>query len=157
MLVAMASTVTFAVAKDSPATKPEFTIAITAPQTTVKLGSPIVLNLTEANISEHDLPRTSTSQGTRFMDIKLYDTDGKAVPETEHGKLLHGRSVKWPNSHSGFIQRFIPKGQSFHEESDLSKEFILDKPGTYTVQAEHFDYASQVLVKSNAITLTLTN
>jgi len=172
LLVIILSCRAFALAQESPAQKAPFSLTIKAPQTTVKLGSPIVLTLTLTNTSDRPLPYGGTELvdgvALRKIDIKVYDSDGKPVPETERGMAVHGR----PRPHSGPPRPGpgggpgtavvdVKPGGTLQEQADLSKEFLLTQPGKYTVQAGRTDYptpfrADDVLVKSNTITFTIT-
>jgi len=153
-----------ACAQNAPKVQPSITVAIAAPQTVVKLGDPIVLRITETNISGHDLQETFSPSGLpgvalRRMDVKLYDSEGKPVEETDYGGTIHmrPRHGNGPAFYSGFGGTVLKAGDSFTEISDLNKEFVLEKAGKYTVQAQEFDRSSKTLVKSETITLTLTD
>lgn len=159
LIVATLGLVGLGAAQSPPNAKPSFTVTISMPQDVVKLGSPIELQLTVTNISDHDLScgiGTVNGKIRRRIDVKVYDSTGKPVPETELGMTIHGRPPHGlPFGGAGFADH-ISKGESFHEKSDLNQEFILTKPGKYTVQAERHDFDNKVLVKSNTLTFTLT-
>jgi len=164
LVAALVSLAGLGVAQDASGPKPCFTIAISAPQTVVKTGSPIVLHLAETNVCDQPLPYGSVAvqggepgQTLRMIDVRVYDSNGKPMPETRHGKTIRARVTLLPLLGPSFPPSYVRKGESFSEESDLNREFVLDKPGTYTVQAERLDYLSNVLVKSNTVTLTLTD
>jgi len=96
--------------------------------------------------------RESKSKVMRMIDLKVYDSDGKLVPETPHGRRIHGRDqMVFPT----VVSFSIKPGKSTHEEADLTEEFDLGKPGKYKVQAEQHDPDTRVLVKSNIISVTL--
>ncbi len=163
LLAAMAGLGGLGLAQNASGPKPCFTITISAPQTVVKIGSPIVLHLAETNLCDQLLPYGSISvqggelgQSLRMVDVRVSDSDGKPTPETYHGKTIHARTTLVPALGPSAPPSYIKKGESFSEESDLNREFVLDKPGKYTVQAHRLDYRSNVLVKSNTITFTLT-
>lgn len=91
-------------AQEKPARKPRSTITLSAPQSEIELGSPVPLTLSLTNISDHDLrfgvetipgPVFKNEKG-RQMDIRVRDSNGKPVTETEYGKTIHGRSVAPP-------------------------------------------------------------
>jgi hypothetical protein len=163
LVAALVSLAGLGIAQEVPGPKPCFTIAISAPQTVVKTGSPIMLHLAETNVCDQPLPYGDIlvqggepGQSLRMIDVRVYDSNGKPMPETYHGKTIHARTTLLPALGPGAPPAYIKKGETFSEESDLSREFLLDKPGTYTVQAERLDYRSNVRVKSNTVTLTLT-
>ncbi|MGO9231209.1 MAG: hypothetical protein ACLQKA_18630 [Bryobacteraceae bacterium] len=145
-------------AQDPQPKKPAFSIAISAPQFAVKAGSPMVLQLTLTNTTDHDLNVSHAHiNGTllRYMDVKVFDKDGQPVAETDYGMGLHGRRL-WPIFGDAGTSESIKPSEAVHEESDLNKEFDLSKPGKYTVQAERMDSTVREVVKSNVITFTVT-
>jgi hypothetical protein len=114
------------------------------------------------NTSEHDLLLSGAALSNsnfrglleRLMDIQIRDSDGTPAPETERGKIIHRRAGPLAGG-NGFLHDCKP-GETFTEQSDLSAEFELTKPGTYTVQASRYDSVSGQVVKSNTLTLTVT-
>jgi hypothetical protein len=164
-------------AQEKPA-PPAFSLSLVAAQTAAKAGSPIALAVTLTNVSDHGLRGHFERVGESVMrahrledydalmrnvDIKVFDSDGKQVPETEYGAAVHGRPPINPSpgpSSGRFTSAPVPfligPGKSLHENADLNKEFELTKPGKYTVQAQRYDNESNTLVTSNVITLTIT-
>jgi hypothetical protein len=149
--------------QDKPRLKPSFSLALNATRKEVKIGSPISLDLIMTNTSGQDLyfsVRRLEAKGLNYvpvtvrqMDVQLYDSEGLPVPLTLYGKTVRGKCGECGGS--GTLGGLRP-GESLHEEADLSKEFELTKPGKYTVHAERVDDQNKVLVKSDKITLTLT-
>ena len=145
-------------AQEAQPKKPAFSLSITARQATAKAGSPVALQLTLTNTTEHDLEvGRGFINGTllRYMDVKVLDKDGQPVADTDYGLGLHGRRPGPIGGGVGFSEKIKP-GEAIHEEADLSKEFDLSKPGKYTVQAERMDSTIREVVKSNVITFTVT-
>jgi hypothetical protein len=148
-----------------------------------KLGGPFQLKLSLTNISDHGITLAGIPglvNGPlykkvllRAMDIQVRDASGNFVAETEFGKTIHARSLQpppplppappnspprpGPEAPKGFGTYLAP-GQSISEESDLSKEFDLSRPGTYTVRAfmRGPDPAAGNSVTSNTLTFTVT-
>ena len=140
--------------------RPPFTLTISAAKTSVPVGSPMTLIAEMKNVSDKDIFTGITMTGDRVqlhhIDIRVLDKDGKPVPETEHGMLIHGRHPRGSTVINHAFSIPVAPGESTPEDYDLAKEFELTKPGTYSVQAQRLDYASQILVKSNTITFTIT-
>lgn len=141
-----------------PIAIPPFTITISTPQSTVKLHSAVTLIITMVNASDHDIyydVGSGAGVSERIFRTVVIDCDGNPAQETAYGMKVHGTE---PNQHGGsaFGGRFpVKPGGTVKEEVVLSKEFNLDKPGQYTIQAEHTDPESRVSVKSNVITVTV--
>jgi hypothetical protein len=157
--------------------KPSFAISLKMPSSETRVGMPVQLKLSLTNTSNHDIHFYENvvsgpgfrNQRLRQMYIQVRDVNDKPVAESEYGKAIHGRGTPRPQvvEHSstpgrsqadtvsrGVISGIDP-GQISTEETDLTKEFDLSKPGKYTVQALRFDPASGQTVMSNKITFTI--
>jgi hypothetical protein len=93
------------------------------------------------------------------MDIQVLDSSGKPVEESDLGRTIHGRNPKigWGDPGERGAMSGISAWASMIEQSDLSKEFDLSKPGRYTVQAQRWDNQTGQMVLSNKITITITD
>lgn len=124
----------------------------------MKVGSPIPVKVTLTNTSDHDISdasipsRESKGGQLRSIDLKVNDNDGKLIPETPYGRRVHGRDQ---SVFSTVFSYKIQPGKATAEETDLTQEFDLRKPGKYTVQAQRVDPSTKTLVKSDAFTVTL--
>ncbi len=157
--------------------KPSFTIAITTPVSEIRVGTPVLLDITLTNTSDHNVSfyetiingPVFTSERLRQIDIHVSDVSGKLVGETEYGKTIHARSVKRPQvvkrsdtpaeppdtrGRRGVFSGIGP-GETCREQSDLSREFDLTKPGTYIVEALRLDPVSGQTILSNKLTFTI--
>jgi hypothetical protein len=96
----------------------------------------------------------------------LRDGEGRPIAETEYGKTIHGRSVRQsqraehdmpgvPGGGRTGVAGVLVAGETFKETSDLSKEFDLRKPGTYTLRAFRKDGVTSQTIYSNEITFVL--
>ena len=166
-----------AAAQEQPR-KPSFAIVITASLSEIKVGLPVPLRLALTNTSDEPMHYSGgivngpvfRKMQLRQIDIQVHGSDGKPVAETEYGKTIHGRSIQpppvvndpsapgrpVPGSGSHAIMSALDPRQTLTEESDLSKEFDLTKPGKYTVQAFQKDGNTGLIVISNKITFTIT-
>lgn len=143
--------------------KPAFSLALSTRQTIAEVGSPVVVRLTIKNTSDHDVCAGGPSCPP--VEISVLDSDGKPVPETPYGREIHGKV--WPSALlNGFarsgtvigappIPPLHPGNTSKWAPENLSREYDMSKPGTYTVQARRTDADSEFAVESNALTVTL--
>ena len=140
--------------------RPPFTLTITAAKTSVPVDSPMTLVAEMKDVSDKNIYTgiVVTGDGVQLhhIDIRVLDKDGKPVPETDHGMLIHGRHPRGSGMINHAFSIPVPPGESATENFDLAKEFELTRPGTYSVQAQRLDYPSQILVRSNTITFTIT-
>ena len=165
-------------AQDRQQPKPSLALVITAGISEIKLGSPVQLKLVLTNTSGHDVWLSMSNVNwpvfrnvaLRKIDIQVRDGDGKPTAETEYGRTIHRRSVEKPAPSELDPSRPLRGGGLPHdvftvllpertltEESDLSKEFDLSKPGKYTVQATaaFADPDTGLGVHSNTVTFTI--
>jgi hypothetical protein len=140
--------------------RPRFTLTITAAKSSVPVGSPMALVAEMKNVSDRNIYTgvVVTGDGVQLhhIDIRFLDKDGKPVPETDHGMLIHFRHPRGSTMINHAFSMPVPPGESATEDFDLAKEFDLTKPGEYSVQAQRLDYPTQTLVKSNTMTFTIT-
>lgn len=145
--------------------QPEFVLIISAPQQTVKVGLPILMKVKMENVSDHEIaygvvPFPKLGDSLRDFDITVTDNNGNVVPKTELGERLRptkGRIRKGPPSDivSVFSMTLQP-GAIRETPVDLSRDYELNKPGVYKIQAQRADLKSDSTVRSNTIQLTLT-
>lgn len=144
--------------EQAPPATPRLSIEISAPKETFAVGAPIALDLTVTNVSDRDLTWTmSVLRGVRLrlLDIKVWDAEGKIVPETEFGATVHRRHPSQWGANSSAVWFSVAPHHSTSEKADLAKEFDLAAVGTYTVQAFGVDAANRLAVKSNVLTFRI--
>ena len=122
-----------------------FSLSIKAPQSTYKLSSEVIIEVTTTNISSHELFAPDLA-----LDVR--DSAGEPV------RRVQGKPGV-PRGGSFFAAPLKP-GQSIDGSMNLTKQFVIATPGKYTVQAWREDYVpgtNQVRgrVKSNTITIDL--
>jgi len=146
--------------QEAEAPKPSFSISIAASGTSVRAGAPIVVTAAMTNISHHEVPvirefnYTLGKEVPRRLFVQVLDSRGGRVPATGYGEGVH---PEVRSTYVGSIPAAVLKpGESYQEEADLSKEFQLTAPGTYTVAFWKRDPDTGQRVSSNQITLTVT-
>jgi hypothetical protein len=128
-----------------------FSLTISTPQNTVRVGSDVKLEITMTNTSDQDIFYGADLGGkVQPFAVDVRDTSGNLVPKRP-------RKDKEPRGGS-FLLIPIHPAKSIKREWILNKDFDISKPGRYTVQAKREAGAtnSGVLhVKSNRITITV--
>ena len=128
--------------------KPEFSIAVSAP-VSVKSGSPILLEITVSNVSNHliafdtDIARYAE----RSFDIRVTDSNGKPVQATPYMQAVRGESEE-PKGPTILVEPTtvwweLQPGEILKQTADLRKSFEF-KPGKYTVQVSRNDYHERI-------------
>lgn len=125
---------------------PSFSISIRAPQSTVKLSGEVTIAVRVTNTSEHKLLFAP------LFAFNVRDSEGKSVPR------IQGKPGVPPGG--SFVSTPLEPGQSFASSMDLKNEFLITKPGKYTIQAWREDYVPgtnkvQSVVRSNVITIDI--
>jgi hypothetical protein len=147
--------------------EPAFSITISTPESVVKVGSVVRLDITTKNISSATGYRFESTGPGRSIHVEVLDRSGFHVLETPKGQELHGTD---PHRHFGgaIFRAKIPfkPGETFEEHLILSEEYDLSEPGKYTIQAYRSNVATEddlkaksnvpSITKSNIITLTIT-
>ena len=143
----------FATAQAMQSAQVPFSLAVSTPTSTVKVGSELKL----------DIALTSTSDKPFLFNLHvkldIRDSEGKAVseikpseetakrPEAKEGEA-RGRGGSGPGTE-------IESGKTMHFEEIVNREFDFSKSGTYTVQATQ-EFSNNVTVKSNTLMITVT-
>jgi hypothetical protein len=161
-VVIASNTVSFTLVPDgreAQVPNPSFTIRIAASAASIPAGSPLSIIGTITNVSSHSVPVRREYNFRRGREVphrliaRVVDSRGEPVPETEFGMTVHTEVLTHLH---GFLAAVLKPGESFREEADLSKEFVLTKPGAYTVELIKRDPDTGEMVRSNAITVTVT-
>jgi hypothetical protein len=133
----------------SPATA-TFSIAISTPATTVRLGEPIPLKIIMTNTSRHDIHWGQLLSEKRVnFGISVVDAETHAVALTAYGRQMNGIPEGGGIAMGGstFPVTLAP-GKSITEELLLNREYEINHAGIYRIEAERY-------VKSNVIVLTV--
>jgi hypothetical protein len=151
------------IAAPSPTAEATFSIAIKAAQETVKSGSEARVGITLTNISKRQISIFKVNGNGQAelagFDVDVRNTDGNTPPETKyHKKIKTGEDAQGETSQvvvsGGYIS--LNSGESVKDEIVVTRLFDLSSPGSYKVQVEKMDEQSKVVVKSNVITVTVT-
>ncbi|MGO9602233.1 MAG: hypothetical protein ACLQAT_02305 [Candidatus Binataceae bacterium] len=143
-------------AKSGRELEPSFSIALRAPETTVKADAEVELDVTLKNTSHRDITVGEILGGSDLnYNIEVRDGQGKLAPETPFGKKLHGKDPNFQGQHGSILAHTLAPGASHETKTFLNKVYVLNEAGTYTVQASRRDPDSNVVIKSNSITLTV--
>jgi hypothetical protein len=120
--------------QDSPSVERWFAVTISTPKPVVKVGTAVKLKVVFINDTDEDIRYGVGGPGRSgpVFDLDVRHSEGKPVPETPHGLILHGKNPR-PWSGSVYSTAAHP-GDKIEEELVLNKEYDLSKPGKYTVQ-----------------------
>lgn len=141
-----------------PNTAPPFSLTISSPQSSFKIGSDVTLELKMTNTSNRNIS-FGAGWGMPVVDIEIHDVDGKQTPETPYGLRLHRKDPRFAlqDSVTGPVTHpTLRPGESNDSIGSLNKIYDLSKPGEYTIQVQRMDPDSKILVKSNTLTITVT-
>jgi hypothetical protein len=145
------------------AEQPQYTLTIVNKTATGKLGSEIRVAFVLRNESPQSLRVSVQAKALKDIctDYHIYirDENGHLAPETKFGR--RSRTGKDDPGETtvivgGLGLRDLQPGGTQAYEVILNDLYDLRQPGKYTVQAQGLD-DNGTLVKSNTITLTLTN
>lgn len=123
---------------------PSFSLNLEAGKTTAAVGEKLDVDVTITNTSSGNI---FYSEGRRPFGLEVRDESGREVPMTSEGVKAQGVG----GSASAVA---IHPGQSIHRSVQLDREFELDKPGNYFVQAER-GVSRTNRRTSNPITITI--
>jgi hypothetical protein len=160
---------------------PSFSLTIGTPKSALPVGSEVRLDVTVTNISDHDVALTWSSPPELIYAFDIRDSKGRSPAETERlrwvrgkvAKTASGKTVELDSSGKASgrdkvgepvfgvpgvaIQGSVYKpGQGHSESIILNRTYDLSQPGNYTIQLSKKDSATKTVVKSNAITVTIT-
>lgn len=141
--------------------KTPFSISISAPEPSVRVGSAIRINATITNTTSEDawISMTTGSRGEFDFTIDVNDGTGHVPVETEYFRAIkgkHGTSGPQLVVTYGGGPRLVKPGGSLTTAIQLDKLYDMSKPEKYAIQVGRPDEVSKETVKSNKITVTVT-
>ena len=142
-------------ARATGAVKAAFSLIISAPQSSVKSGAPVWIEVTMANNSNHRIavtrePSEDLDQGGWVYEVDVHGDKGGAPPQTEYARNIINGGLR----STGLIPLY--PGKTIIDRVNVSKLYDLSRPGTYTIQVQEFDVSSSSPVMSNKITVKVT-
>jgi hypothetical protein len=144
------------VASVSQTSRSTLSLSISLPQQVVKAGSSVEVDITRKNISKHPVG-VGQVVGTveRDYEVIVCTSDGHPVPETEFGRKIHGPDKDRDRFESIVLGTLNP-GQKMHQQLYANAIYELTSPGTYSIQVAQIDSTSNLVIRSNTVTLTVT-
>ena len=97
---------------------------------------------------------SGAGQGEFVNTVRLKDGQGNAVPQTSYYRLL-ASGAKTDGVNANFAPYSVKPGESYTETILLNKLFSISAPGNYEVQVLQLDPLSKMVMKSNAVTVTV--
>jgi hypothetical protein len=145
-------------------------ISIAPSPSTVHLGEEVTLSVTLSNVSSQPLhlftPSIAGGEIEGAVDISLQNAAGERVDRTD-GRFVTDSAGKVIQLRKRYVSRkgmVIPPGESYSDQTILTKIFDLKRPGRYTVwvTARLREYGSsgeetQVEAESPKVTFDITN
>ena len=133
-----------------------YTITLTHPTNSFRLGSPIQVTMTVKNITDRDIfwsASRGTDNDTWYADFRfLLTKDGKEVETTSFHRLISGRQR--PNDPVAIWSKstiLIPKppGTIFVITVDLKHLYQITEPGQYMLEISRVAEDNKTIVHSN--------
>lgn len=144
-----------------------FSLNIVSTKDSVKQGSPVGLKITTTNITDHNIvlwtERVQEEQAGTAYQVEVRDNKGSSRPETDFGRRMRSRTDiprgagsgrQWQTSGERLV---LKPGESWTDTITADHLYQLRDPGEYTIYVQRFDPATQTMVKSNIITVTITS
>ena len=142
------------------AEKQVFSLTITAPAFTIKVGTDLHLRATVTNTSDRTIgfirsPGTEPEEGFRY-EIDVQDAQGQPAPPSAYVRDLQNKKTVTFESR---VARWLKPGESFVDEIDVTRLYDLSHPGKYTISIAREVPPAQNLgsskVRSNSIVVTV--
>jgi hypothetical protein len=145
-------------ANSSKNVRPSFSLTISTEHETVAPNSKVIVTTHLTNLSDRPLSFPWSNFGgpdpSYRMDVR--DSHGQLAPYTEdYGKRLR-REPPYDHMVGRSVGYTVEKGKTITEEIEVTKQYVLSTPGSYTIRVFHPDREANIDVQSNAITLTVT-
>lgn len=130
----------------SKVTLPSFSLEVKADKTTAEIGGKLKVWVTLTNTSEQDIFYDGFGHNRPF-GLEVRDETGELVARTPEGL-----TAQWAGGSEFPVP--IRSGESIRRFARLDKEFKLDRPGNYFVQAVR-GISNTNFRRSNTITITI--
>jgi len=144
--------------------KPRFTMKISMKKEVVEPSSEIWVNVELTNTSTERIGFWRARSGPPQYTIHVWKASGKPAPLTCIGRVFQNKEPCAPENGkparyfvgSGAVAMVEP-GETVKDSVSLEDQFELGWPATYTVQFERIYPGTKLAVKSNIVTMTITN
>jgi hypothetical protein len=130
-----------------------FSIAISAPNDEVQVGSDARVLITLTNLTDRQIlfaHRPGTNNPEFSYTITVRSAAGHVVEETAYGREARQRQ-QTENRTVDYLQ----PGQSSVQTAHIARLVSVTRPGRYTVRVSRTDPASHAVVESNEVTLNV--
>jgi hypothetical protein len=141
-------------------TRPTVSIGLRAPQSTIKSGAPLNLEITLKNISDQviHVDEDVSSKGELTYTVIVHDRDQNEAPSTRYNRTLRGKVA--PGDPISIIQTSsiavtLQPGKNLVDKLDVADLYDLSRPGLYSVWVERVDPVTHQMVMSNKISVTV--
>jgi hypothetical protein len=141
-------------AAQAKAANPRFSLTITTPNETVVAGSELRVKVVLTNASDETISvekAPGNALGHFYYDVDVRDSRDEVAPDTDDGKKIRKKQFTILTE----VKFAVPPGQSVEDAVLVTRLYRL-RPGKYTVQFQRWDYKSKLIVKSNKISITVT-
>ena len=158
-----------AISVATAAAAPAFTLDISLASYVVKAGSDLKLTVTLTNTSDRYITVSMWAPEERSFAVDVREQDGSAAGKTRYYRMIMGDDTGKDASEppldptkttvevfrSGFAG--VQPGETKTYSFLINKLYDLSQPGKYTIQVSQDDSLNKLTVKSNTISLTITN
>lgn len=142
--------------------KPSFSVTLSAPYSTIKIGYQLPLKIAITNLSGQRVAVRSWQEDTHagagvsheFSSgiVVLRNSTGGATPWTKQGQDLN-KGITFPDGRFGFV--WLNAGETFAETKLAGGLYDLGRPGEYEVQVALTDSRTGLVARSNRITVNV--
>jgi hypothetical protein len=139
--------------QENQGSAPPFSLKIDASEHVFKVGAKIVVQITYKSTSDHLIIVPATPRDSSF-DVR--DVQGNGVPLRKPRPIVTSPPTFLDKPAGNGRGKAFGPGESVTENDDVGEIFDMSLPGKYTIQALHFWPPDNTWVKSNTITITVT-
>jgi|GEM_PF-6261 len=130
-----------------------FSIAISAPNDEVQLGSDAQVNIALTNLSDRQIlfaHRPGSNNPEFSYTIEVRNAAGRVVEET-----VYGREARLRQQTESRTVEYVQPGMAAMQTAHIARLVNLGRPGRYRVRVSRTDPVSHAVVRSNEVTLNV--
>jgi hypothetical protein len=140
-------------------TKSRFSVTLSAPYSSVKVGYQVPVRVAVRNISKAGIVLRTWQEATVYgagtahefaSGIEVRDSLGNPAPKTKEGRDLDGETA-FPAGIFTLVS--LEPGETYEETKIVGKLFDLNRPGKYDFQVALSDPKTNLVVRSNPVTV----